>query len=110
LRNHVAEHSVDLALAMFSYRVRKYVGAYLAALSGADAIAVGGGIGENTPSVRERIFENFDWCGATLDRERNDELIDHEGCITSPASPMPIWVIPTREALMIAKDVADYRL
>ncbi len=108
LRDHLENHSVDLALAMFSYRVRKYVGAYLAVLGGADAIVVGGGIGENTPSVRERIFEDFGWCGATLDRERNDELIDREGPITSPSSSMPIWVVPTREALMIAKDVADH--
>jgi acetate kinase len=110
LREHLGENSVDLALAMFSYRVRKYIGAYLAVLNGADAIVVGGGIGENTPSVRERIFQDFDWCGATLDRLRNDELIDREGSITAPSSSIPIWVIPTREALMIAKDVADHPL
>jgi acetate kinase len=110
LREHLGENPVDLALAMFSYRVRKYVGAYLAVLGGADAIVVGGGIGENTPSVREQVFRNFGWCGATLDRQRNDDVIDREGAITTPSSPTPIWVIPTREGLMIAKDVADYRL
>lgn len=110
LRQHVQNPAVQLALTMFSYRVRKYVGAYLAALAGADAIVVGGGIGENTPSVREQIFEHFGWCGATFDRERNNQVIDREGCITAAGSVVPIWVIPTREALMIAKDVADYRL
>ncbi|MFL6450293.1 MAG: acetate/propionate family kinase [Bryobacteraceae bacterium] len=110
LREQVGEHSVALALAMFSYRVRKYVGAYLAVLGGADAIVAGGGIGENTPSVREQIFKDFDWCGATLDRQRNDELVDREGTITAPSASMPIWVIPTREGLMIAKDVADHRI
>jgi acetate kinase len=110
LRAHLQEPSVDLALAMFSYRVRKYVGAYLAVLGGADAIVVGGGIGENTPSVRERIFRGFEWCGVKLDRLRNQELVDREGPITSPDAPLPVWVIPTREALMIAKDVADLQL
>ncbi len=110
LRDHAEEPSVDLALAMFSYRVRKYVGAYLAVLGGADAIVVGGGIGENTPSVREQIFEGFNWCGVNLDPLRNRELVDCEGPITSPDAPLPIWVVPTREALMIAKDVADFQL
>jgi acetate kinase len=108
LREHLGEHSVDLAVAMFCYRVRKYVGAYLAVLGGADAIVVGGGIGENAPFIRQRIFQDFSWSGATLDPKRNGELIDREGPITSPSSSMPIWVVPTREALMIAKEVADH--
>jgi acetate kinase len=108
LRDHGEERSVQLALTMFSYRVRKYVGAYMAVLGGADGIVVGGGIGENTPSIREQIFKDFDWCGARFDPERNSEVIDREGCITVSDSALPIWVIPTREALMIAKHVADY--
>lgn len=107
LREHLSEHPVDLALNMFAYRVRKYVGAYLAVLGGADAIVVGGGIGENTPIIRERIFANFDWGGMSLDSQRNEQVIDREGPITTAESPTPIWVIPTREALMAAKDVAD---
>jgi acetate kinase len=108
LRDHSEERLVQLALTMFSYRVRKYVGAYLAALGGADGIVIGGGIGENTPTVREQIFKDFAWCGATFEAKRNSEVIDREGCITVPGAGLPIWVIPTREALMIAKDVADY--
>jgi len=108
LRDHSEERLVQLALTMFSYRVRKYVGAYLAALGGADGIVIGGGIGENTPTVREQIFKDFAWCGATYEAKRNSEVIDREGCITVPGAGLPIWVIPTREALMIAKDVADY--
>jgi acetate kinase len=99
--------AVNLALDIFCYRVRKYVGAYLAVLGGADAI-VTGGISENTPFVRERIFEHFDWCGATLDGERNNNTVDCEGPITTPESRLPIWVVPTQEGLMIAKEVADY--
>jgi acetate kinase len=110
LGEHLDQSRVNLSLNMFAYRVRKYIGAYLAVLEGADAVVVGGGIGENTPSVRERIFSGFAWCGAQLDRQRNEETVDREGLITSSRSSMPVWVIPTREALMVAKDVADYRL
>lgn len=107
LRERLQDERVHLALRMFSYRVRKYVGAYLAALGGAQAIVVGGGIGENTALVREWIFEGFDWCGAILDRERNERTIDREAAITTPESRLPVWVIPTQENLMMARDVAD---
>lgn len=108
LREHLSDERINLAVNMFCYRVRKYVGAYLAALGGADAIVAGGGISENTPVVRERIFRNFTWCGAVLDEERNRNTVDREGPITTPESPVQVWVIPTEEGLMIAKDVAGY--
>lgn len=108
LREHLSDHAVDLAVNMFCYRVQKYIGAYLAVLGGAEAIVVGGGIGENTAVVRERIFEHFGWCGAVLDRERNQTTVDCEAPITTVDSPIQIWVIPTQEGLMIAKDVAEY--
>jgi acetate kinase len=108
LLQHLDDPRVSLALDMFSYRVRKYIGAYLAALGGAEAIVVGGGIGENTPGIRERIFQNFTWCGAIFDIERSNATVDTEGLISAPGSPVEIWVIPTRENLMMAKDVVDY--
>jgi acetate kinase len=108
LRECLSNRAVNLALNMFCYRVRKYIGAYLAVLGGADAIVVGGGIGENTTVVRERIFENFGWYGAVLDRQRNNDTVDREALITTPESPLPVWVIPTQEGLMMAKDVAEY--
>jgi acetate kinase len=107
LQQHLSDASVNLALNMFAYRVRKYIGAYLAVLGGAEAIVVGGGIGENTPVVRERIFEGFDWCGAVLDRQRNNETVDREAPITTPESSIQVWIIPTHEGLMMANDVAD---
>jgi acetate kinase len=110
LREHLSEKRVNLAVDLFCYRVRKYIGAYLATLEGAEAIIAGGGISENTAIVRERIFEKFGWCGAILDRERNRETVDREGPITTPESSMAVWVIPTKENLMIAKDVADFEL
>jgi acetate kinase len=107
LREHLADPHVNLALDMFAYRVRKYIGAYLAALGGTDAIVVGGGIGENTPLIRERIFEHFDWCGAALDRARNNAAIDLEASITTIESTLPIWVVPTQEGLMLAAEIAN---
>lgn len=107
LTEHLSDSGANLALSIFAYRVRKYVGAYLAAIGGVEAIVVGGGIGENTSLVRERIFENFAWCGAVLDPKRNAEVIDREGPITTPDSRIQIWVIPTRENWMIARETAD---
>src|SRR5574337_220877 len=62
-----AEFAIDL----FCYRARKYLGAYLAVLGGADAVLFGGGIGENAPEIRERICRNMEWCGLRIDSHRN---------------------------------------
>jgi acetate kinase len=61
-----------LAIAAFCYRAKKYVGAYMAALDGADALVFGGGIGEHAPAVRARICDGLAWCGITLDRDANE--------------------------------------
>ncbi len=108
LEKHLADKSVDLAVNMFCYRVRKYIGGYLAALGGAEAIVVGGGIGENTPFIRERIFKEFDWCGAVLDCEQNRAVVDREARITTPDSSVQVWVIPTQEGLMMAQEVIEH--
>ena len=107
LIDHLSDSSVDLSLNMFCYRVRKYIGAYLAALDGAEAVIFGGGIGENTALVRERICEKLTWCGVALDRQRNNGTIDREAPITTPQSPVQVWIIPTQEGLMMASDVAS---
>jgi acetate kinase len=108
LQTQLSNARVNLSIDMFCYRVRKYIGAYLAALGGADAVVFGGGIGENTPLVRERICANMEWCGIQIDVERNNTTIDREGPITTSESPLPVWVIPTEEGLMIASDVANF--
>jgi acetate kinase len=107
LAKHLDDQRADLAINIFCYRVRKYIGAYLAALDGAEAIIFGGGIGENTPVVRERILQNLEWFGVTLDHERNGKLIDREGSITTPGSRIQAWVIPTAETLMVAQEAAS---
>lgn len=94
-----------LAIAVFCYRVKKYIGAYLAAMNGADAVVFAGGIGENSPEVRERICIGLDWFGIDLDPERNDALKrGAEGTFHREGSAVQLWVIPTDEELLIARD------
>lgn len=103
-----AEHGdrrARLAIDLFCYRVRKYLGAYLAAMNGADAIAFAGGIGENAPSVRARICNGLDWLGIEVDPARNAALgPGGEGRFDREGSRVALWVIPTDEELLIARD------
>ncbi len=89
----------------FANRARKYIGAYLAALDGADAIVFTGGIGENSPKVRADICKGLAWLGIELDPERN---VTHsaglEGLISAEKSRVAVYVIPTNEELLIARD------
>jgi len=93
-----------LAVDMFCYRARKYVGAYLAALGGADAVIFGGGIGENAPLVRSRICAGMGWCGLTLDEARNVRTVASEGRISTDDSGVHAYAIPVDEASVIARD------
>ena len=95
---------VRLAMEIFCYRIRKYVGTYLAALGGAEAIIFGGGIGEDTPFVLERICVGFQWCGLTWDSERNQQVINSSGKISSDDSSLHAYVIPVEEGLIIAQE------
>ncbi len=97
-----------LALEMFAYRVRKYIGAYVAAMGGASAVVFGGGISENTPDVRGRICSNLECLGLDFDPEQNRAVLDREGCITRPGSRLQAWVIPTEESLMMAREAAAF--
>lgn len=99
-----ADTKAELALEMFCYRVRKYIGAYLAVLGGADALIFGGGIGENAPAVRARICTGMDWCGLKLDDVRNGEVVGLEGRISADDAKVQAHVIPVDEAVMIARD------
>ncbi len=95
-----------LALEMFAYRVSKFVGSYLAALDGADAVIFTGGIGENAPSIRAAVCERLRWFGLDLDTEQNAVMVDREGCISRSGSRLQAFAIPTEESLMMARDVA----
>jgi len=94
-----------LAIDIFCYRARKYIGAYLAALGGADAVIFAGGIGENAPEVRAQICQGLEWTGIEIDDEANRRMVGGvEGRITTDASRLAVWVIPTDEELLIARD------
>jgi acetate kinase len=98
------DRRVRLAIEIFCYRARKYIGAMLACAGGADAVIFTAGIGENSPAIRARICEGMQWAGLTLDENRNSETVGREGQISIDESRLHAWVIPTDEELLIARD------
>jgi acetate kinase len=93
-----------LAVEIFCYRARKYLGAYLAALGGADGIVFSGGIGENAHEIRARILTGMEWAGIRIDPARNRETTGKEGEIGAPDSRLRVFVIPADEELVIARE------
>jgi acetate kinase len=94
-----------LAVDIFCYRARKYIGAFLAAVAGAEAIVFTGGIGENSAEIRARICSGLEWLGVKLDDERNQLHHDgQEGIISADDSGLAVYVVPTDEELLIARD------
>lgn len=94
-----------LAIEIFCYRARKYIGAYLAAMGGADALIFTGGIGENSADVRSKICQGLEWMGLRLHEEANQlQTAGREGEISEPDSRLKAFVIPTDEELLIARD------
>ena len=96
-----------LALDMYNYRIRKYVGAYAAAMGGCDIIVFTAGVGENQWTMREGVCENMEWMGVKLDRELNKTVRGTEAVISTPDSKVTVVVIPTDEELMIATDTME---
>ena len=92
-----------LAVAVYCYRACKYVGAYLAALGGADAILFGGGVGEHAPEVRAQILAGLEWLGIVLDADANRAAVGAEMCISNRGSATEVWVIPVDEAAILAQ-------
>ena len=93
-----------LAVDVFCHRARKYLGAYLAVLGGADAVVFSGGIGENAPAVREKICAGMDWCGLSLDQEKNSGAVGTESLISSAGGRIHVYVIPSDEEAIIARE------
>ena len=96
----------SLAVDMFCYRARKYVGAYLAALGGADAVVFGGGIGERAPTIRARICDGMGWCGLVLDRDSNAGAVGRECRISADNARVHVYVVPVDEEAIIAHEAA----
>lgn len=95
-------HRADLALNMFSSSIKHYIGAYLANLGGADAIVFTGGIGENSRRIRAKSLENMEWAGIKLDPSLNQSA-KGEGRISAGDSKVQIWVVPTNEEIVVAR-------
>ncbi|MDI6766740.1 MAG: acetate kinase [Bacteroidota bacterium] len=99
------DRRAKLAIDIFCNRAKKYIGAYLAEMGGADTIVFSGGIGENSPLIRSRICKGLEWMGLSINKERNNS-IQHgkEGEISTSDSKLKAFVIPTNEELLIARD------
>ena len=93
-----------LAFDMYFYRIRKYIGAYAAAMDGCDIIVFTAGVGENQPSLREEVCKKLTYLGVEIDVEKNKNLRGKEALISTPESKVAVCVIPTDEELMIASD------
>jgi acetate kinase len=107
LEDELKEHDdrrVRLAIEVFCHRARKYIGAMLASMGGADAIVFTAGIGENAPAIRARICEGLQWAGVKLDAKRNEQTVGREGKISTDDSTLHAYAIPTDEELLIARD------
>lgn len=92
-----------LAVEVFSYRTAKYIGSYIAAMNGVDAIVFTAGLGENNIVVREQVLSHFGYMGITLDKEAN-QIRGEEKIISTPDSKVTVAVIPTNEELAIAHE------
>src|SRR4051812_28610475 len=89
----------------FSATAREYIGAYLAPHGGSDGIVFAGGIGENAPEIRAEVCRGLAWAGVELDEAENANMVaGKEGRITTASSRLAVWVIPTDEELLIARD------
>jgi acetate kinase len=107
LQAELKEHDdrrVRLAIEIFCHRARKYIGAYLATMGGADAIVFTGGIGENSPDIRARICSGLEWAGVCIDAAKNEQTVGREAKISTEDSKLLAYAIPTDEELLIARD------
>jgi acetate kinase len=93
-----------LAIDVFCYRIRKYIGAYFAALSGVDAVVFTAGIGENAPAIRAAACESLEALGIRIDPARNEAALGVEADISADGAATRVWVIPTNEELLIGRD------
>lgn len=95
-----------LAVDVYCYRASKYIGAYLVALGGADAILFGGGVGEHAPEVRAKILNSLLWMGVVPDAAANRSAIGAEARISNGCSEVEAWVVPVDEAAILAQAAA----
>lgn len=96
-----------LALKMYSYRIKKYIGAYAAAMGGVDVIVWTAGVGENQTGLRAEACEGLGFLGIEIDKEKNATIRGKEALISTADSPVKVYVVPTDEEIVIARDTMD---
>ena len=96
-----------LALDIFAYRVKKYIGAYAAVLGGVDALVFTAGIGENAADIRSKICKGLEFLGVELDEEKNEAPLRWRGIVSKEDSRVKVLVVPTREEWIIARDTLE---
>lgn len=96
-----------LALQMYDYRIKKYIGAYAAAMGGVDVIVFTAGVGENQTSTREAACSGLEFIGVKIDVEKNKKIHGEEAIISTPDSKVAVCVVPTDEEMMIANDTME---
>ena len=101
--NHRAQISLDI----YNYRIKKYLGAYAAAMGGVDVVIFTGGVGENGCEIREHICKDLEFIGIEFDADKNTKLRGKEAVISKPGSKVTIMVVPTNEELVIAEDTFE---
>jgi acetate kinase len=97
----------SLALEMYDYRIKKYVGAYAAAMGGVDIIVFTGGVGENQTTTREYVCRDMEFMGVKIDNELNAKTRGEEIVLSTPDSKVKVLVVPTDEEYLIASDTMD---
>jgi len=100
------DHRCQVALEVQAYSIKKYIGSYMAAMGGLDAIVFTAGVGENAPTFRERVCKGLEGIGIIIDPQKND-VQGEEAEISTDDSPVKIYVIPTDEEYVLVKDVID---
>ena len=96
-----------LGLEMYNYRIKKYIGAYTAAMGGLDIIVFTGGVGENDYNTRAGVLSGFEYLGIHFDPQKNDRVRGKEKVITTDDSRVTAIIVPTDEELVIARDTRD---
>ena len=101
------DYRAKLALQIFAYRVKHYIGAYAAAMGGLDTIVMTAGIGENTEQIRELALSDLEFLGVKLDKNRNNTDLKKRREISADESKVKVFVIFTNEEIMIARDTKE---
>ncbi len=100
-------HRAQVALDIYHYRIKKYIGAYAAAMGGVDVVIFTGGVGENGWETREEVSKDLEFMGIEFDKSKNTKLRGKEAVISTPDSKVTVMVVPTNEELVIAEDTFE---